>query len=123
MTSKKFDPSKPVEFVAEDEEVHPARIICRDLAGEYPLAAAVTYSGNDRETLHTFTLSGELYKGDVRIGLRNKVVEKTGWMAVYQSSSTTPIGGWIYPTRRQAEEDVLSGVQIVEVRYVETADA
>lgn len=81
---KSLDLSKPVQVVYESGSVLPARIICTDRVGQYPVVALVT-TDDGTERLYCFSLTGT---NESLFGVLENVPEKVeGWVAVLKSDN------------------------------------
>lgn len=90
----------------------PARIVDFNLKnGAYPLAVVYTDGYND-EHVTEFSTRGEYYRGTTAEDERDLMmapVKKTGWLNVYPSNVTSPVGvcSHIYPSQAAADQNAL----------------
>lgn len=100
--SKAFDPKEPVQMC----DGRPARIICTDLKGPYPLGVAIE-DAIGVEGIYRFNADGDSISGWPR--LINIPKQHTGWVNVYVGGVST---GWHvmpYGTKEDADAATLPG--------------
>jgi hypothetical protein len=112
---KPFDPTKPYQQRCG----LPAKILCDDLDGDYPICAKLTDSGGITTTAR-MTRGGRYYKTeqDSIHDLVNIPVKKSGWINIYPASAAARIAdtSHIYMSRDDADSyarpDRIACVQI-----------
>src|SRR5574337_94440 len=93
-----FDPTKPVQTRAG----HPARIICTDRKGEYPIVALV----DDDDKARCFTKDGMYWASSKPCNndLVNVPQKREGWINIYQDSRRGRYGGQIFSNYKDAKD-------------------
>jgi hypothetical protein len=89
-----FDPNRPVQT----RDGRPARILCTDLKGDQPIAAAIRGAGGN-ETVSEFGENGQWLVGETSdTDLINVPEKRTVWVNIYEDGYTSR-----YPTRELAD--------------------
>jgi hypothetical protein len=95
-----FDPTKPVRTRGG----RPARIICYDRGGLYPIVALVTYPDNEWPEVKTYTKNGQFDSRNFNssMDLINVPEKHVRWLNLYPISSAT--SGCYHTTRELADK-------------------
>jgi cell wall assembly regulator SMI1 len=105
-----FDPSKPV--MTRDGRT--ARILCTDLAGQQPIAAAVMRR-DGVESLSTHYANGEFWSPSARHhDLINVPEERTVWVNVFEDLKIDH--GWA--SKEEADTAALKGAMIARIACI-----
>jgi len=98
-----FDPKKPVQT----RDGRPARIVCRDAKGSYPIVAMIEIDGEEQPK--TYTADGKFDRfGGLPLDLINIPTKRTGWVNVYppyEGSMQIAFLSDAYRTREEADKD------------------
>lgn len=103
----------PVEIVLNDKAVYPARIICRDLRGEEPIAVEWGEYG----FLATFRADGSSKLGSA---LRNRKVNRSGWVLINIGRNATACEcPSIYASKEDVEKYAYPGYAVARIEWEE----
>lgn len=85
----------------------PARIVCWDKAGEYPIVALVSIQDRTGKTerVVSYTIDGRCYISQQDVSdLMMACEKKEGWVNLYMEYGKLETGNKIYASREEAEE-------------------
>ena len=107
MSNKPFDPTKPVQT----RDGQPARIICTDRKGAYPIVALISYTYG--EDCCGYGRDGRFADGNqCHRDLINIPEKIEGWVNVYSALSNLNVpalGRWLHPTKAAADAECGAG--------------
>lgn len=105
-------------------EGNPARIICFNAKGNYPVIALVQYKDRDREYPLSYTNDG-MFEANKQESLRDLMMggnKRKGWINIYRKDSCLSItsrgSGYIYDTEKEAR----GSVEIHNPDYLDTIE-